>query len=31
VPRANAPRRPLEGIEAVPVSRLSEALEAAFG
>jgi DNA repair protein RadA/Sms len=31
VPRANAPRRPLEGIETVPVSRLSEALEAAFG
>jgi DNA repair protein RadA/Sms len=31
VPRANAPRRPLEDIETVPVSRLSEALEAAFG
>ncbi|HKL61724.1 MAG TPA: DNA repair protein RadA [Woeseiaceae bacterium] len=31
VPRANAPRRPLEGMETVPVSRLSEALEAAFG
>ncbi len=31
VPRANAPRRPPEGIETIPVSRVSEALEAAFG
>lgn len=30
VPRANAPRRPLEGIETIPVARLSEALDAAF-
>ncbi len=31
VPKANAPRRALEGMEAIPVSRLSEALDAAFG
>lgn len=30
VPRANAPRRALAGIETVAVSRLAEALEAAF-
>jgi DNA repair protein RadA/Sms len=30
VPRDNAPRKPLEGLDVRPVSRVSEALEAAF-
>src|SRR5262249_47017458 len=30
VPKENAPRRPLEGLQVVPVARVSEALEAAF-
>lgn len=30
VPRANAPKRPLDGLEVVAVSRVGEALEAAF-
>lgn len=28
VPRANAPKKPIDGLEIIPVSRLSEALEA---
>jgi DNA repair protein RadA/Sms len=28
VPRANAPKRPIEGLEVVAVSRVSEALDA---
>ncbi|HHI77450.1 MAG TPA: DNA repair protein RadA [Gammaproteobacteria bacterium] len=31
VPKANAPRRPIEGLEVVPVNRVGEALEAALG
>ncbi|RMG35475.1 MAG: DNA repair protein RadA [Gammaproteobacteria bacterium] len=31
VPRANRPKTPIEGLEVVPVSRVSEALEAALG
>ncbi|MGH8209758.1 MAG: DNA repair protein RadA [Steroidobacteraceae bacterium] len=31
VPRENAPRKPLQGIDVVPVGRVGEALEAAFG
>ncbi|MDA8347717.1 MAG: DNA repair protein RadA [Pseudomonadota bacterium] len=30
VPRDNAPRRPIEGLQVVPVARIDEALEAAF-
>jgi DNA repair protein RadA/Sms len=30
VPRANVPRKPVDGIEIVPVTRLREALDAAF-
>jgi DNA repair protein RadA/Sms len=29
-PRENAPRKPLEGLQVIPVSRVGEALEAAF-
>jgi DNA repair protein RadA/Sms len=28
VPAANAPRKPIEGLEVVPVRRLSEAIDA---
>jgi len=31
VPRANAPRRPIEGIETVALERIDQALEAAWG
>jgi DNA repair protein RadA/Sms len=31
IPRDNAPRKPLEGLEVHPVSRVAEAIEAAFG
>ncbi len=31
VPRSNAPRRPIEGIETVPLERIDQALEAAWG
>lgn len=31
VPRENAPRKPLQGLEVIPVARVGEALEAAFG
>ena len=31
VPAANAPRSQLEGLEVVPVRRLGEAIDAAFG
>jgi DNA repair protein RadA/Sms len=31
VPRDNAPRKPLEGLNVVPVGRVGDALEAAFG
>jgi DNA repair protein RadA/Sms len=30
VPKDNAPRKPLEGLQVIPVSRVGEALEAAF-
>ena len=30
VPKDNAPRKPLPGLEVVPVGRIGEALEAAF-
>jgi DNA repair protein RadA/Sms len=30
IPKDNAPRKPLEGLQVVPVTRISEALEAAF-
>lgn len=30
IPRANAPRQPVEGLEIIPVDRLSDALEAIF-
>ena len=31
IPKANAPKRPLEGIEAIALDRLDEALDAAWG
>jgi DNA repair protein RadA/Sms len=31
VPRENAPRKPLQGLQVIPVARVGEALEAAFG
>ncbi len=31
VPRANAPRRPIEGVEAIALDRIDQALEAAWG
>jgi len=31
VPRENAPRKPLQGLEVIAVARVGEALEAAFG
>ena len=30
VPRENSPRKPLEGLQVIPVARVGEALEAAF-
>jgi DNA repair protein RadA/Sms len=30
VPRENAPRKPLEGLQVIPVARVGEALEVAF-
>jgi DNA repair protein RadA/Sms len=30
IPRENAPRKPLQGLDVVPVGRVGDALEAAF-
>ncbi|WP_443980749.1 hypothetical protein, partial [Sutterella wadsworthensis] len=31
IPRANMPRQPVEGLEIIPVDRLSDALEGVLG